>query len=43
MTADYEKLYEDHAAAAGDPTASVGDGDFDLVGRTELAVLPCSP
>lgn len=39
MCPDYSKLYEDHASKAGDPTMSIGDGDFDQVGRFELAIL----
>lgn len=39
MSHDYAKLYEKHAAHAVDPKASIGDGDFDSVGRTELAIL----
>lgn len=39
MSPDYSKLYEDHAASAVEPTASIGDGDFEVVGRLELAIL----
>jgi SAM-dependent methyltransferase len=34
----YEAVYETHARAVRDD-AAVGDGDFDLIGRQELAVL----
>lgn len=39
MSRDYAKLYETHAVNAGDPKASIGEGDFESVGRTELAIL----
>jgi SAM-dependent methyltransferase len=39
MTHDYARLYEKHARDAGDPKASIGEGDFESVGRAELAVL----
>ena len=38
MNPDYSTLYEDHAKTA-DPAASIGDGDFEAVGRLELAIL----
>lgn len=34
----YADLYEEHASALP-PDASIGDGDFELIGRIELAVL----
>jgi SAM-dependent methyltransferase len=34
----YANLYEEHAATLP-PDASIGDGDFDQIGRIELAVL----
>jgi ubiquinone/menaquinone biosynthesis C-methylase UbiE len=37
-TRDYETLYEDHARELS-PGSSIGNGDFDLIGRLELALL----
>lgn len=34
----YADLYEEHATALP-PDASIGDGDFDVIGRVELAIL----
>ena len=34
----YANLYEDHALALP-PDSSIGDGDFDLIGRIELSIL----
>jgi len=34
----YANLYEDHALSLP-PDASIGDGDFDLIGRIELSIL----
>ena len=34
----YADLYEEHAAALP-PNTSIGDGDFDTIGRIELAIL----
>lgn len=34
----YEDLYERHAQALS-PTTSIGDGDYDLIGRIELSAL----
>lgn len=34
----YADLYEEHAAALA-PDSSIGDGDFDVIGRIELAIL----
>ena len=39
MSPDYSQLYEHHAATSDDPAASIGDGDFDSVGRLELSLL----
>ena len=39
MSRDYANLYETHALNAGDPKGSIGEGDFESVGRTELAIL----
>lgn len=38
MTQDYAKLYEDHATTI-EAKASIGDGDFESVGRVELRIL----
>jgi len=39
MSHDYAKLYERHAVETVDPKASIGQGDFESVGRIELAIL----
>lgn len=39
MSDQYAKLYERHAVDTVDPKASIGEGDFDSAGRTELAIL----
>ena len=38
-TLDYAALYEEHAAAASTDEEVVGSGDFDRLGRIELAIL----
>jgi SAM-dependent methyltransferase len=39
MGQDYKALYEAWATEPGDFRTSIGGGDFDLVGRVELAIL----
>src|SRR5215467_8155915 len=39
MCPDYSKLYEDHARNASVSIQSIGTGDFDAVGKVELAIL----